>query len=90
MKNIISVILLSGIAAAGIEPPNPAYGRYGSYSRQLTVYENARNLENDLELRKYRRFRDEVRRTTPQVSYSIVGSNYYGRAVCGRSYGPCR
>lgn len=89
VRAICAILLVCGVIAADVQPPQPNYERYGSYSRQLAVYENARNLENDLELRKYRRFREEVRRTTPQASYYVVGNGYYGRSTCGVSYGAC-
>jgi hypothetical protein len=57
---------------ATIKPPQPNYTRYGSYSRQLAVHENAQRKLNELELEKYRRFREEVRKNTPKQEVHVV------------------
>ena len=67
---MIAVLSLCGVAAgqgAVIRPPQPSYAKYGSQSRQMTVYENSQRKLNELELEKYRRFRREVRRDMPRV-----------------------
>ena len=55
----------------GVKPPQPQYGAYGSYSRQMTVYQNVRSIEAETQIREYRRFREEVQRNLPPSSVEI-------------------
>jgi len=45
-------------------PPMPNYQQYGSYSRQLTVYNNVRLAEERAERIRVRRIRDDLERAT--------------------------
>lgn len=75
LRNILGVVLLCGFAAAQgarIQPPQPDYRQYGSYDRQLAVYENAQRRLDALELERYRKFREEVARHTVQPQYVVV------------------
>lgn len=69
MKKLLLVIAallitcdLSVAQGRTIAPPTINYSQYGSYSRQLTVYRNVQaQLDADAR-RRYRKFREEVRR----------------------------
>ncbi len=70
MRTLLVIAFLSMSAYADkIQPPQPDYNRYGSYSRQMTVYENTQVRLDALELEKYRKFREEIRRQTPEYRY---------------------
>lgn len=71
LRILISIILLSSVASAQVALPQPNYAQYGSYSRQMTVYENTQEQFHALELRKYRKFREEVARNTI-TQYTII------------------
>ncbi len=79
IANVIIVTLLTSLAdASEIKPPQPDYKKYGSYSRQLTVYQNSRAELDRLEREKYRKFREEVKKATPErptPTYIIVRTN---------------
>lgn len=70
MRNLltsIAVLLLSSVAAAQgatIKTPQPDYRVYGSYSRQMTVYRNVESMRKYDERIAYRRFREEIARTS--------------------------
>jgi len=67
MKKLLGVVLICTTTfaqGAKIQPPQPNYKQYGSYSRQMTVYENTQQQLDALELRKYRKFREEVNKNT--------------------------
>lgn len=69
---LIAFTIITNVSAqARIAPPQPDYSRYGSYSHQLNVYENTQRRLNELELEKYRRFREQVRRNTPPPVYTV-------------------
>lgn len=75
LRTIIGVILLASVSlaqGARIAPPQPNYSQYGSYDRQLTVYENAQRRLDALELERYRKFREEVARHTVQPQVVVV------------------
>lgn len=82
-KTIVAILFLASIPVAqgSIRPPQPNYSQYGSYSRQLAVYEATQLRINDMEIRKYRKFREEVRRQTaltPRTTYIVRRhENYY-------------
>ncbi|MCI0558110.1 MAG: hypothetical protein MN733_06415 [Nitrososphaera sp.] len=77
LLTVVAVLLLSSVAAAQgatIKPPQPDYSKYGSYSAQLTVYENTQRRLDALELERYRKFREEIRRQTVTPQYTVVVS----------------
>lgn len=55
-----------------ITPPQPNYEIYGSYSRQLRVYEATQRRLDALDRQRYRRFREEVRRNMPRQETRII------------------
>ena len=74
-KLLITLLCLCGVATAQsttIRPPQPNYAVYGSYSRQLAVYEGTQRRLHALELEKYRRFREEVRRQNPPRTTNYI------------------
>ena len=84
--SLVAVLVLSSVSlaqGARIQPPQPNYKQYGSYSAQLTVYENAQRRLNELELEKYRRFREEVRRQTVTPTYVVTTSSGRSTTYCG-------
>jgi len=58
-------------------PPMPNYQQYGSYSRQLTVYNNVRLAEERAERIRVRRIRDDLERRE-RATY-IVRRGAYSR-----------
>lgn len=86
----LSILAFCGsVFAQGIKPPAPRYEQYGSYSRQMQVYQNVQTLQADRRLREYRRFREEIRRQTPpqrliirrqpaRILFYNERTNYYG------------
>ena len=77
MKTIIGVLLLCSLAFAQrpqVQPPQIDYKKYGSLSGQMIVYQNTQRRLNELELERYRRFMEEVRRNMPQQSIYIVNT----------------
>jgi len=75
LRSLLAIAILSGVAAGQVRPPQPDYAAYGSYSRQMTVYENAKRREDALELEKYRKFREEVKRQTVVPQYTVIVSS---------------
>ena len=86
---IVLLVIISGAASGQstrIRPPQPNYPQYGSYSRQLAVYENAQRRIDELDRERYRRFRAEVRNNLPRQQTRVVvtrrGATYtYGDAL---------
>ena len=76
LSAVVFVVLSSVSLAQGarIQPPQPDYKQYGSYSQQLTVYENTQRRLDALELERYRKFREEVARHTVTPQYTVVVS----------------
>ena len=77
MKITLALLTLTAIASAQtkIAPPAINYSQYGSLSRQMAVYENTQLEIDKLDRERYRRFREEVRRNTPQepaVQYVVL------------------
>lgn len=72
MKNIVLTLLalvtLSFMASAQ-NAPQIDYSKYGSASRQMTVYSNLKSRQAQLERQRYRKFRAEVRRDLQRRRY---------------------
>lgn len=80
LKGIIAALILSATAFAQqrptIQPPTPDYSRYGSYSRQLALYENTQSRLNELERQRVRNLirtaREETRVVQPTIQFRTV------------------
>ena len=84
IRNMIVALLLvspfgvSQQRTTRIQPPQPNYEIYGSYSRQLRVYEATQRRLDRLDRQRYRKFRQEVRRNLPKhTSRVVVRRNTY-------------
>jgi len=75
LRGLLALLILS-VTALGqqrptIQPPTPDYSRYGSYSRQLALYENTQNRLNEIERNRVRNLIRDARRET-QVVQPVV------------------
>lgn len=65
LKTLILSLLLAGVANAQstrITPPQVDYSRYGSLSRQMTVYKNVQGRLDAMDLRRERRRAEAAQR----------------------------
>lgn len=54
----------------------------GSLHGQMIAYENMQRRINEVELQKYRRFREMIRETTPPVQTMYINERRYDSRVC--------
>lgn len=74
MKILIALLMFCATAQAQttILPPQPNYSQYGSYSRQLRVYEATQQRQAAINRQNYRKLRNEIRRNLPRERTRIV------------------
>lgn len=83
IKTLFAIVVLSATSfGQRILPPQPNYSQYGSHSRQMTVYVNSQERLNALEIQKFRRFREEVARTTIQPNPQVIVRTRMGQDRC--------